>query len=81
MGFVHDWTGSYTLAFGFAIAGSMLSAFAIWRAAPSRVRLVAGRVRAARACLDPNVELAGIGVADARPDAPAHRQGNPRPPA
>jgi sugar phosphate permease len=47
MGFVHDRTGSYTLAFGVAIGCSLLSAFAIWRAAPSGVRVVAGRVQAA----------------------------------
>jgi sugar phosphate permease len=47
MGFVHDRTGNYTLAFWVAIGCSVLSAFAIWRAAPSGVRVVAGRVRAA----------------------------------
>ena len=46
MGFVHDRTGDYTLAFWVAIGCSALSAFAIWRAAPSGVRVVAGRVRA-----------------------------------
>lgn len=45
MGFAHDRTGSYTLAFWVAIACSVLSAFAIWRAAPGRVRAVAGRMR------------------------------------
>jgi sugar phosphate permease len=49
MGFVHDRTGSYSLAFWVAIGFSVLSAFAIWRAAPSGVRVVAGRVRAAQA--------------------------------
>ena len=49
MGFVHDRTGSYTLAFWVAIGCSLLSAFAIWRAAPSGVRVVAGRARAAQA--------------------------------
>jgi sugar phosphate permease len=49
MGFVHDRTGSYTLAFWAAIGCSVLSAFAIWRAAPSGVRVVAGRVRVAEA--------------------------------
>jgi sugar phosphate permease len=49
MGFVHDRTGSYAMAFWVAIGCSLLSAFAIWRAAPGRVRAVAGRVRAARA--------------------------------
>ena len=47
-GVVHDRTGHYTLAFWAAIGCSLLSAFAIWRAAPSGVRVVAGRVRAAR---------------------------------
>lgn len=47
MGFVYDATGGYTLAFGVAIGCSLLSAFAIWRASPSGVRVVAGRVRAA----------------------------------
>jgi hypothetical protein len=32
-----------------AIGCTLLSAFAIWRAAPRRVRVVAGRVRAAQA--------------------------------
>ena len=49
MGFVHDRAGSYTIAFWVAIGCSVLSAFAIWRAAPSGVRVVAGRVRAVRA--------------------------------
>lgn len=44
MGFVHDHTGSYALAFWAAIGCSLLSAFAIWRASPSGVRLVGGRV-------------------------------------
>jgi sugar phosphate permease len=48
MGFVHDRTGHYTVAFWVAIGLSLLSAFAIWRAAPSGVRVVSGRVRAAR---------------------------------
>jgi MFS family permease len=48
-GFAHDRTGSYALAFWVAIGCSLLSAFAIWRAAPRGVRVVAGRVRAAQA--------------------------------
>jgi sugar phosphate permease len=47
MGFVHDRTGSYAVAFWIAIGCTLLSAYAIWRAAPSGVRVVAGRVRAA----------------------------------
>lgn len=49
MGFVHDRAGSYTIAFWVAIGFSVLSAFAIWRAKPSGVRVVAGRVRAVQA--------------------------------
>lgn len=49
MGFVHDRAGSYTIAFWVAIGCSVLSAFAIWRAKPSGVRVVAGRVRAVQA--------------------------------
>ena len=44
MGFVHDRTGNYTLAFWVAIGCSLVSSFAIWRAAPGGVRAVAGRV-------------------------------------
>jgi MFS family permease len=44
-GALHDASGSYTLAFGIAIACSALSAVAIWLAAPRKVRAVAGRVR------------------------------------
>jgi MFS family permease len=47
MGFVHDRTGQYTVAFWVAIGLSLLSAFAIWRAAPRGVRVVSGRVRSA----------------------------------
>jgi MFS family permease len=43
-GALYDATGSYTLAFWIAIGASGLSAAAIWRAAPRRVRAVAGRV-------------------------------------
>ncbi|WP_216370084.1 MFS transporter [Ramlibacter montanisoli] len=49
MGFVHDRAGSYTIAFWVAIGCSVLSAFAIWRAKPSGVRVVAGRVRVVQA--------------------------------
>jgi MFS family permease len=47
-GTLHDATGSYTMAFRIAIACSLLSAIAIWFAAPRKVRLVAGRVARAR---------------------------------
>jgi MFS family permease len=45
-GVIHDATGSYVMAWWIAIACSALSGAAIWLAAPRRVRLVAGRVRA-----------------------------------
>jgi len=43
-GALYDATGSYTLAFSLAIGASVLSAVAIWLAAPRAVRAVAGRV-------------------------------------
>jgi MFS family permease len=43
-GFVHDHTGSYALAWWISIAVCGVSAFAMWRAAPGKVRMVAGRV-------------------------------------
>lgn len=43
-GFVHDVTGSYAPAFWISIGCSAMSAIAIWRAAPGKVRAVAGRV-------------------------------------
>jgi MFS family permease len=42
-GALHDATGSYAPTFWLCIAGSVLSAVAIWRAAPRQVRAVAGR--------------------------------------
>jgi MFS family permease len=45
-GLIHDRTGSYEPAFWVAIAFCALSALAIWRAAPGKVRAVAGRVGA-----------------------------------
>ena len=45
-GALHDATGSYTIAFWIAIGCSLMSAIAIWLAAPRKVRLVAGRVPA-----------------------------------
>jgi MFS family permease len=44
-GALHDATGSYTPAFWLAIGASVLSAVAIWLAAPRQVRAVAGRIR------------------------------------
>jgi len=43
-GLIHDATGSYRLAFLLAIACCVVSAIAIWIAAPRKVRLVYGRV-------------------------------------
>jgi MFS family permease len=43
-GTLHDATGSYRMAFWIALASSVLSAIAIWFAAPRKVRHVAGRV-------------------------------------
>jgi hypothetical protein len=45
-GVLHDHTGTYTLAFQIAIACSVVSAVAIWLAAPRKVRVVSGRLRA-----------------------------------
>jgi len=47
-GAIHDATGSYTPAFLIAIGCSVLSAVAIWLAAPRKVRAVAGRVHLIR---------------------------------
>jgi MFS family permease len=47
-GALHDATGNYTAAFCIALVCSLLSAIAIWFAAPRKVRLVAGRVARAR---------------------------------
>jgi cyanate permease len=44
-GVIHDTTRSYKLAFVLAIACCVVSAMAIWIAAPRKVRLVPGRVR------------------------------------
>jgi MFS family permease len=44
-GVLYDRTGSYRLAFWIAIACCVISAAAIWLAAPRKVRAVAGRIR------------------------------------
>ena len=44
-GLLYDRTGDYVVAFWLAIAASVVSAVAIWLAAPRKVRAVAGRVR------------------------------------
>jgi MFS family permease len=43
-GVLHDFTGSYTIAFAVGIAVSLLSAIAIWQASPGKVRAVAGQM-------------------------------------
>jgi MFS family permease len=45
-GFLHDITGSYAAAFWIAIGCNAMSAAAIWRAAPGKVRAVAGKIPA-----------------------------------
>jgi MFS family permease len=42
-GFVHDLTGSYTIAFAIGIGVCGLSAAAIWLASPRKIRAVAGQ--------------------------------------
>ena len=46
-GVLHDTTGSYTQAFWISLGGAAVSAAAIWRASPGKIRAVAGRVRRA----------------------------------
>jgi MFS family permease len=43
-GFLHDVSGSYTLAFAIGIAVSGVSVFAIWMASPGKIRAVAGQL-------------------------------------
>lgn len=43
-GALHDATGSYSLAWWTAIAASLLSMLGVWKAAPRKVRAVAGKV-------------------------------------
>ena len=43
-GLLHDLTGNYTLAFAIGIAVSLLSALAIWKASPGKIRAVTGRL-------------------------------------
>lgn len=44
-GVLHDHFGSYLPAFSLSIGLSLISAIAIWLAAPRKVRSVAGRVK------------------------------------
>jgi MFS family permease len=59
-GVIYDRAGSYTLAFWIAIACSVISAVAIWLAAPRKVRVVAGRLK---------------GLPSASPSPPGQRAG------
>jgi MFS family permease len=43
-GVLHDLSGSYTVAFAIGIGVSALSAVAIWRASPGKIRAVAGQL-------------------------------------
>ena len=43
-GVLHDFTGSYTIAFAAGIAMGLLSAIAIWQASPRKIRAVAGKM-------------------------------------
>lgn len=43
-GFLHDLTGSYSIAFAIGIAVCGLSALAIWMASPRKIRAVAGQL-------------------------------------
>ncbi len=53
-GALHDHTGNYVLAFWIAIAASVVSAMAMWLAAPRKVRAVAGRTRRASVLVAPH---------------------------
>ena len=44
-GVLHDAQGNYTLAFCLGVGFSVVSALAIWRASPGKIRAVAGRIR------------------------------------
>ena len=44
-GLLHDWTGTYTIAFTIGAVLSVVCAVAVWLAAPGKVRVVAGSLR------------------------------------
>ena len=44
-GVLHDWTGTYTIAFALGVVLSVVCAVAVWLAAPRKVRVVAGSLR------------------------------------
>jgi hypothetical protein len=45
---LHDFFGDYTIAFAIGIGVSALSALAIWRAGPGKIRAVAGQLHKAQ---------------------------------
>jgi MFS family permease len=45
LGALHDATGNYVAGFWLSLAFAVLSAFAMWRASPGKIRAVAGRIR------------------------------------
>jgi MFS family permease len=49
-GVLYDVTGTYSIAFCIAAGSSLISLLAIWRAAPGKVRAVAGRAARLAAC-------------------------------
>jgi len=44
-GLLHDWTGTYTIAFWLGVFFSVVCAVTVWIAAPRKVRVVAGSLR------------------------------------
>lgn len=44
-GLLHDWTGTYTIAFALGVFFSFVCAAGVWIAAPRKVRVVAGSLR------------------------------------
>jgi MFS family permease len=51
-GLLYDLTGSYTGGFAVGVAVSLLSALSIWRAAPGKVRTVAGKLQRLRSAAE-----------------------------
>jgi MFS family permease len=53
-GVLHDLSGNYTVAFAIGIGVSALSAVAIWRASPGKIRAVAGQLHKAQGAAGAN---------------------------
>ena len=65
-GILHDFSGSYTMAFAIGIAVSAMSAIAIWCAAPGQIRAVAGQLHRApgrRGRQRPELAAGGLPIA------------------